>query len=54
MYEKEAEQLQTIIVTVKELYFSEVQVSLQRVIFRISEVRMDYTGRSISIHRNRL
>lgn len=54
MYEKEAEQLQTIIDDSKELYFSEVQVSLQRVIFRISEVRMDYTGRSISIHQNRL
>ena len=54
MYEKEAEQLQTIIDDSERIVFSEVQVSLQRVIFRISEVRMDYTGRSISIHRNRL
>ena len=54
MYEKKQNNYRQLLMTVKELYFSEVQVSLQRVIFRISEVRMDYTGRSISIHRNRL
>lgn len=54
MYEKEAEQLQTIIDDSERIVFFGGAGVLQRVIFRISEVRMDYIGRSISIHRNRL
>ena len=54
MYEKEAEQLQTIIDDSERIvFFGGAGVSTESDI-RISEVRMDYTGRSISIHRNRL
>ena len=53
MYEKEAEQLQTIIDDSERIvFFGGAGVSTESDIpdFRSA---MDYTGRSISIHRNR-